>query len=72
MRGSAIYHATQLLNIMTIFGKSKHQAKEAARAAGARDWHEVGQQLKIYSYNTANLYRSVWIETLRYAARQRW
>jgi site-specific recombinase XerD len=66
MRGSAIYQATQLLNTMTAFGQSKHQAKEKARAAGARDWHEVGQQLKIHSYNTANLYRSVWIETLRY------
>lgn len=66
MRGSPIYQATQLLNIMTAFGQSKHRAKESARAAGARDWHEVGQQLKIHSYNTANLYRSVWIETLRY------
>ena len=66
MRGSTIYQATQLLNAMTAFGESKHQAKAAARAAGAKTWHEVGQQLKIHSFNTANLYRSVWIETLRY------
>jgi site-specific recombinase XerD len=67
MRGSPIYQATQLLNTMTAFGQSKHRAKETVRAAGARGWHEVGQQLKIHSYNTANLYRSVWIETLRYS-----
>lgn len=66
MRGSPIYQATQVLNIMTAFGQSKHQAKKAARAAGANNWHEIGQQLKLYSYNTANLYRSVWIEILRY------
>lgn len=66
MRGSPIYQATQLLNTITAFGQSKHQAKKVARAAGAKDWHEIGQHLKIYSFNTANLYRSVWIETLRY------
>jgi len=66
MRGSPIYQATQVLNIMTAFGQSKRKAKEAARAAGATTWHEIGQHLKIHSYNTANLYRSVWIETLRY------
>lgn len=66
MRGSPIYQATQLLKIVTAFGQSKHQAKEIARSSGAKDWHEIGQNLGIYSYNTANLYRSVWIETLRY------
>lgn len=66
MRGSAIYQATQVLENMTFIGQSKHKAKQMARAAGAKTWHEIGQQLKIYSYNTANLYRSVWIETLRY------
>jgi len=52
---------------MTAFGQSKHRAKEEARASGAKTWHEVGQHLKIYSYNTANLYRSVWVELLRFA-----
>ena len=67
MRGSPIYQATQLVNILTNCGQSKHRAKEAARAAGAKSSHEIGQKLQIHSFNTANLYRSVWIEILRYA-----
>jgi integrase len=55
-----------MLNLLTVFGTSKHRAKKAARTAGAKTWHEVGQHLGIHSFSTANLYRSVWIEALRY------
>ncbi len=34
--------------------------------AGAKNWHELGKQLGIYSYNTANAYRDVWIQAFRY------
>jgi hypothetical protein len=67
VRGSPIFQATQLLNIITAFGQSKHQAKRSARASGAKNWHEIGQHMKIFSFGTANLYRSIWIELLRHA-----
>lgn len=67
MRGSPIFQATQLLNIITAFGQSKHKAKGSARASGAKNWHEIGQHMKIFSFGTANLYRSIWIELLRHA-----
>ena len=66
MRGSPIYQASQMVNLLTVFGTSKHRAKKAARAAGAKTWHELGRHLGIHSFSTANLYRSVWIEALRY------
>jgi len=66
MRGSPIYQASQLVKLLSVFGTSKHRAKKAARTAGAKTWHEVGQHLGIHSFSTANLYRSVWIEALRY------
>lgn len=67
MRGSPVYQVTQVLNSIAAFGESKHQAKEAVRAAGAKTWHEMGQHLGVYSFNTINLYRSISIEASRYA-----
>ena len=61
MRGS-IYHQVDYLfqasGIMRI-GESKHAAKELARDAGAKTWHEVGKQIGIHSYATADKYREV-------------
>jgi len=51
---------------MTVFGQSKHKTKQKARSAGAKTSHELGLNLGIHSFGTANLYRSVWIETQRY------
>lgn len=58
-----LFHASGIKQ----YGCSKHRAKEEARAAGAGNWHDIGKKLGIYSYNTANAYRDVWIQAFRYA-----
>jgi hypothetical protein len=40
-------------------GVSKHLAKEQARDAGAKTWHQVGKRIGIHSYATADKYREV-------------
>ncbi|MEW6296099.1 MAG: hypothetical protein AB1467_07500, partial [Candidatus Diapherotrites archaeon] len=40
-------------------GESKHAAKEQARDAGAKTWHQVGKRIGIHSYATADKYREV-------------
>lgn len=69
MRGSIDYQVQQIFYLSGIeqFGKSKHMAKELARTAGAKTWHEVGKQLGVYSYGTADAYREVWRQLLRFA-----
>lgn len=53
---SEIYHKSGINQI----GTSKHTAKAVARQDGARTWHQIGHKLGIYSYKTANAYRSIW------------
>jgi integrase len=67
MRGSPVYQVQQLFEKSGInqIGESKHQAKEAARADGAKTWHDLGKNLGIHSYATADAYRAVWREVLR-------
>ena len=62
MRGGIGYQVTQVFLKSGIFtpGESKHTAKESARAGGASTWHELGRELKIYSYATAETYKDVW------------
>lgn len=69
MRGGIPYQVHYLFQESGIkqYGNSKHQAKEEARADGAKNWHELGKKLGIYSYNTANAYRDVWILAFRFA-----
>jgi len=69
MRGgvaSQVHHLFQASGIKQ-YGNSKHQAKEEARAQGAKTWHEIGKEMGIYSYNTANAYMDVWIQAFRFA-----
>ncbi len=62
MRGGIGYQITEVFNKSGVFtpGRSKHEAKRAAREGGARTWHEIGSRLSIHSYNTAEVYKDVW------------
>jgi integrase len=62
MRGGIGYQVTEVFNKSEIFrpGTSKHAAKQAARTNGAKTWHQIGEELYIYSYNTAKTYKDVW------------
>ncbi len=67
MRGNVNWQVQQIYIESGIkqIGKSKHEAKEAAREMinsnnkGAT-WHSMGKKLGIYSYSTADAYRAVW------------
>ena len=41
-------------------GVSKHIEKGTAREKGAKTWSDLGRELNIYSYNTAETYKQVW------------
>ncbi len=69
MRGSPIYQVQTLWEQSGInrIGTSKHQAKQQARAAGSRTWGDLGRELGVHSYGTADAYRDVWIAVLKHA-----
>ncbi len=48
-------------------GQSKHAAKEVAREAGARTWHEIGKNIGVFSYSTQDAYQDVWRQSFAYA-----
>jgi site-specific recombinase XerC len=62
MRGSTAYQVGQIFAESGInqIGESKHEAKETARADGAQSWEQVGREIGIHSYGTADTYREVW------------
>jgi integrase len=69
MRGSVVYQVNTVFETIKAFGHSKHADKEAIRQEFAQQgitntWHNLGKELKIYSYATADQYRSVWKELL--------
>jgi len=66
MRGSVAYQVHQVFSTIIRFGESKHEAKNAARESGARTWHELGKNLNIYSYSSADSYRDVAKEAFSY------
>ncbi len=67
MRGSVVYQVQQVFQAVNEIGASKHAAKLEARASGAATWHQVGKELGVYSYSTADAYRDVWRGCLSYA-----
>lgn len=69
MRGSPVYQVQTLWAESRInrIGESKHQAKQLARAAGARTWGDLGRELAIHSYGTADAYRHVWVAVMKHA-----
>jgi len=66
LRGNISYQVNQVFATIIKFGESKHEAKNEAREAGARTWHELGKNLDIYSYSTADSYRDIVKEAFSY------
>jgi integrase len=67
VRGSTVYQVQQVFQAVNEIGSSKHDAKAEARAEGAATWHQVGKELGIYSFSTADAYRDVWRACLDHA-----
>ena len=67
MRGSTVYQVQQVFQTVNAIGSSKPEAKAEARAAGATTWHQVGKELGVFSYSTADAYRDVWRSCLDHA-----
>ena len=67
MRGSTVYQVQQVFHTVNEIGSSKHDAKAEARAEGAATWHQVGKELGVYSFSTADAYRDVWRACLDHA-----
>ena len=67
MRGNISYQVHEVFSTIIAFGTSKHEAKIEAREAGARTWHQIGKNLDIYSYNTADSYRDIAKEAFAFA-----
>ena len=70
MRGSIVYQVHQIFQEIIHFGESKHEAKEQARESGARTWHEIGKNIYIYSYATADQYRDIAKDLMNYVKQE--
>ena len=66
MRGSTVFQVQTVFQAINEIGTSKHGAKLEARENGAATWHEIGKELGIHSYATADAYRAVWRNALDY------
>ncbi|MCX8021354.1 MAG: tyrosine-type recombinase/integrase [Syntrophorhabdaceae bacterium] len=66
MRGSVSYQVHEIYNAIITFGCSKHQSKTQAKKSGASKMHEIGKGLNIYSYKTADRYRDIAKDLLKY------
>ncbi len=58
MRGNTNWQVTEIFKEIKQIGESKHQAKNQARADGARGSHEIAQRTGIYGINTIDNYRN--------------
>jgi len=72
MRGSPVKQVQDLFHqsVINKIGESKHDAKEIARSNlthqdKASTWHNMGKQMGIHSYKTADAYREIWINVFR-------
>ena len=70
MRGSIVYQVHQVFAEIIRFGESKHEAKEQARENGARTWHDIGKNIAIYSYKTADQYRDIAKDLMNYVKQE--
>ncbi len=70
MRGSVNWQVHQVFQEIIRFGESKHEAKEQARENGARTWHEIGKNIYIYSYATADQYRDIAKDLMSYVKQE--
>ena len=73
MHGSMIYQVSYLFqHSINSIGTSKHAAKIEARQelqsqSRSETWHEIGKELGVHSYRTADAYRAVWRHIANYA-----
>lgn len=68
MHGSIVNQVHRVFDCIKAFGQSKHEAKQEAREHIEQNtWHNVGKQLEVYSYKTADNYRDIWKDALSYA-----
>ena len=70
MRGSINYQVHEVFKEIISFGQSKHEAKANARADGANTWHDIGKNIGIYSYRTADQYRDISKNLMNYTREQ--
>ena len=70
MRGSVAYQVHQVFQTIIRFGESKHEAKAEARADGANTWHDIGKEIGIFSYATADQYRDISKDLMNYTKEQ--
>ena len=70
MRGSVVYQVHQVFKEIISFGQSKHEAKIEARSEGAQTWHDIGKDIGIYSYATADQYRDISKDLMNYTKEQ--
>lgn len=66
MKGSVNFQVQQIFAEVNCINQSKHLAKEDARKSGAKTWHEIGKQIGIYGYKTADDYRAIWRDVGNY------
>jgi len=66
MRGSTVFQTHELYKEVDNLGTSKHSAKEVARENGASTWSEIGKELGVHSYGTADDYRDSWRRMVEY------
>lgn len=67
MRGTVDWQVREVFKTVDKIGTSKHDAKIEVRNNGATSWHEVGKELGVHSYATADAYRDVWRHACEYA-----
>jgi integrase len=67
VKGSTAHQIYLVYQTVKEIGTSKHDSKAQARAGGAKTWHEIGKEMGIKSYSTADAYRDVWRSALNYA-----
>jgi len=67
MHGNVNYQVQIVFQTVNAIGSSKHEAKVEARGQGATTWHQVGKEIGIHSYRTADSYRDVWRAAFAYA-----
>lgn len=67
MRGTVDWQIREVFKTVDEIGTSKHDAKIEARDNGATTWHEVGKELGVHSYATADAYRDVWRHACEFA-----
>jgi len=75
MRGGIKWQVNEVFKTLIAFGQSKHQDKEIIRStfnatSVSNTWHNLGKELKIYSYRTADQYRMVAVDMMKYVKQE--